>query len=276
MNVKVISITSNQEAIKSRIMALLQEYSDNLDNTNEFHLQEEFKTAMDNIFLNNNIITYIAEFARVCTNRDDKNNNIENDYNTCIRLWKNKHLTPFESINIDFLIEGVSRALLGQITRYRHCSFNVESQRYCNYKDKDLEFIMPDSIMKIGLTEIVDNIYKCNLDDYSNLIDKGIKPEDARFVLPMATPTRLRVVCNLREFLHIFRERSSNHAQQEIRDLMFHMSLEFLNALDKRSQDLVAFMLDSMKHNINQMLKDLNEHPEMTSEIITEYQKYNS
>ena len=151
MNVRLISITQDNNLIQKRIMDLLTEYSDNLDNTNEEMLKQQFNEAMNSIFSSNNIISYIANFARVCTNRDEIKTNIENDYNTCIKLWNNKHLTPLESINIDFIVEDVSRALLAQITRYRHTTFGVESQRYCNYKNKDIEYVLPEKLLTIKL-----------------------------------------------------------------------------------------------------------------------------
>ncbi|MGN0631467.1 MAG: FAD-dependent thymidylate synthase, partial [Ruminococcus sp.] len=40
------------------------------------------------------------------------------------------HESPIEHVSFTFGIEGVSRALLAQITRHRHASFSVQSQRY--------------------------------------------------------------------------------------------------------------------------------------------------
>ena len=46
------------------------------------------------------------------------------------RLASYGHMTPIEHASFTFAIEGVSRALLAQITRHRIASFNVQSQRY--------------------------------------------------------------------------------------------------------------------------------------------------
>jgi thymidylate synthase (FAD) len=58
---------------------------------------------------------------------------------------------------------------------------------------------------------------------YRLLRDLGIKKEDARFLLPNATATRLVMTANYREWLHIFRLRISPHAQWEIREVCVRM-----------------------------------------------------
>ena len=45
------------------------------------------------------------------------------------------HESPIEHSSFTFAIEGVSRTLLAQITRHRHASFSVQSQRYVKQND---------------------------------------------------------------------------------------------------------------------------------------------
>ena len=52
------------------------------------------------------------------------------------------HLSPIEHASFSFGIEGVSRALLAQITRHRIASFSVQSQRYVNQSAKKVNFLM--------------------------------------------------------------------------------------------------------------------------------------
>lgn len=54
---------------------------------------------------------------------------------------------------------------------------------------------------------------------YKNLLAAGVKPEDARYVLPNACMTTIRVSMNLRELQSFYRLRSDRHAQWEIRDV---------------------------------------------------------
>jgi len=196
-----------------------------------------------------NLTKYIAEFARVCYRRDEKESTADQDFNRCKQLWKDGHQTPFESINIDFLVEDVSRSLLAQITRYRHATFCVESQRYVNYKD-GIKFVYPDSFHGVL---IFDDIVTA----YCQAIGSGCKPEDARCILPNATPTRFRMVVNLREFFHIYQQRSDVHAQKEIKDLVALMFNKLYNMVDKNSQDLLLFIVCNTKISIKTLIKDI-------------------
>ncbi len=203
-----------------------------------------------------NICEYIAEFARVCTRRDEKPSTPEQDLNRCINLWKMEHGTPFESINIDFLVEDVSRSLLAQITRYRHSSFNVESQRYCKYVEP-IKFIIPEEAQnqKFSTNSVLKNME----DAYDIMIKCKVKPEDARCVLPNATPTRFRMVVNLREFFHIYKQRSNSHAQKEIYDLVELMFNKLYEEVDNNSQKLLTFMQKNVKVSIHKLIEEIED-----------------
>jgi thymidylate synthase (FAD) len=58
---------------------------------------------------------------------------------------------------------------------------------------------------------------------YRHLRQRGIKKEDARFLLPNATATKLIMTANYRELLHVFRLRISPHAQWEVRQVCVRM-----------------------------------------------------
>ena len=51
------------------------------------------------------------------------------------------HTSVLEHISFTFHITGVSRTLLAQLTRHRHASFSVRSQRYCN--EEDFQYVQP-------------------------------------------------------------------------------------------------------------------------------------
>ena len=64
------------------------------------------------------------------------------------KLTSMGHLSPIEHASFTFGIEGVSRALLAQITRHRIASFSVQSQRYvCKTQ---LEYVVPPSVKALG------------------------------------------------------------------------------------------------------------------------------
>lgn len=118
------------------------------------------------------------------------------------RLESMHHESPMEHISFTFGIEGVSRALLAQITRHRiGASFSVRSQRYCS--ENDFDYIIPESIKKHEKHCVR---YKALMAEIGNFYDKlvelGVPKEDARMVLPNACATRMIVTMNARELFH--------------------------------------------------------------------------
>ena len=158
-----------------------------------------------------------AEAASICYNSEPSEKIVKG----CI---KTGHESVIEHASFIFRIEGVSRALLAQLTRHRIASFSVESQRYVQYEDTP-EWIIPPSIMEKG--EYTVNGYKEYLDrifnDYREIVDSGIPAEDARMILPNAMPTNLIMTMNARELRHFLSLRMCNRAQWEIRAMADEM-----------------------------------------------------
>jgi thymidylate synthase (FAD) len=132
------------------------------------------------------------------------------------------HHSVLEHVSFSFYAEGVSRALLAQITRHRIASFSVQSQRYVKFKD-ELPFITPSSIAKNPLLSKYQDLLKNAARLYKELADTGIPAEDARYILPNAAPTNIFFSMNARELRHFFAVRCCNRAQWEIRDLAVKM-----------------------------------------------------
>ena len=147
-----------------------------------------------------------------------------NDQAKFIRKLKSVgHESPFEHVAFTFGIEGVSRSLLAQITRHRIASFSVQSQRYVDetYVNDTFDFVIPESIELLGVESVT--VFKEQMakmqEFYDFWRDKGVVPEDARFVLPNAASTKMVVTMNARELMHFFRLRCCRRAQWEIRAL---------------------------------------------------------
>ncbi len=121
-------------------------------------------------------------------------------------------------------IEGVSRALLAQITRHRLASFSVQSQRYVVAKDA-FNYIVPPSIAALGDEASAEFERQMAVMHgwYAEWLGRTGAAEDARFVLPNACETRMVVTMNARELLHFFELRCCNRAQWEIRTLAWAM-----------------------------------------------------
>ena len=134
------------------------------------------------------------------------------------------HTSTLEHINYTFAIEGVSRSLLAQITRHRHFSFSVQSQRYnkleTGSKSGGFDYITPDYMYADqGLLDEYIGMMQTIQTWYDDLRDMGLPAEDARFILPNATTCNMALTGNLRSFLEFYGKRSEKGAQWEIRDL---------------------------------------------------------
>lgn len=148
------------------------------------------------------------------------------------------HESPLEHCSFTFGVEGVSRALLAQLTRHRIASYSVKSQRYVD--ESNLNYIVPPEIQK---DEEAEKIYMETMQflqmRYTKLrdilkekhIQSGIDPkaaeklaiEDARFVLPNACETKLIMTMNVRSLYNFFNLRCCERAQWEIREMANQM-----------------------------------------------------
>ncbi len=121
-----------------------------------------------------------------------------------------------------------SRVTSHQLVRHRLASYSQESQRYAA-QDLD-EWYTPGSIWddEYWVEEFHKLAWRC-VSAYRAMVDKGIPKEDARYILPAAVPTRLVMTANFREWRHIIKIRTSNHAQREIRDIMGKVAAALCN-----------------------------------------------
>lgn len=145
--------------------------------------------------------------------------------NGCI---KSGHSSVLEHSQFTFAVEGVSRALTHQLVRHRHCSFSQQSQRYVNLENT-FDYVTPKALQDEGdlqgyFAECMQQAYE----SYTELINKGVKPEDARAVLPNACCTNMVITLNLRSLIHLCNERLCTRAQLEIRQLVQLMVKEVL------------------------------------------------
>lgn len=132
--------------------------------------------------------------------------------------YKNGHHSVLEFADFTFHIEGVSRALLAQLTRHRVASYAVRSQRWCS--EDNFGYVIPKSIEdNSSLAKKYIEFMDATQAFYSELQREGVPNEDARFVLPNACETVLELKMNGRELIHAMNERLCSRAQWEIREL---------------------------------------------------------
>jgi thymidylate synthase (FAD) len=129
------------------------------------------------------------------------------------------HTSTLEHASFTFAIEGVGRVTEIQLIRHRvGTSFSIQSGRYV--KRGNAKFTIPVSIQNDK--EILPK-YKKILKEvqslYNEMIDKGIKAEDARYLQPQSLQTKIVVTMNARALLHFLELRCCRRAQWEIQQL---------------------------------------------------------
>lgn len=173
----------------------------------------------------NDSVTLLANIARVCVNSLDKSyhelaKDRESNIKTVTNLYKKGHWSVFEHCQFTYLVT-CSRACSLQLARHRHISRTEMSQRYTKFKNG--AYILPPGIPE-GQKKAFELTLACIFADYNRYLTVGMKPEDARFVLPEATRTRMVITLNLRTLLELTEKRANNSgAQWEIRQLVRDM-----------------------------------------------------
>jgi len=148
-----------------------------------------------------------------------------------LNCYKSGHMSVFEHASVTFKASGISRSCSHQLVRHRIASFSQESQRYCKVDvDGHDWYVKPpsfdavesaDSLEVLGMDKD-EFFYACIREaeaNYRDALKVGIKPEDARYLLPEACKTNIVVTMNARELFHFLDLRQGNGAQWEIHEL---------------------------------------------------------
>jgi len=149
----------------------------------------------------------------------------------CIR---ENHWSIFEQADMTVEI-NTTRGIAAQILRHRSFTFQEFSQRYADTKLLDKP-IIPDlrrqdtknrqnsiddlgDYKKLQLQTLIHNHFNQSQELYDSLLEQGIAKECARFVLPLATPTRIYMKGSVRSWIHYLQLRSTIGTQKEHRDI---------------------------------------------------------
>jgi thymidylate synthase (FAD) len=145
---------------------------------------------------------------------------------------KNKHWSVFETATMTVELE-TTRAVAAQILRHRSFTFQEFSQRYAvldtdpepqrarRQDDKNRQAShddLPDDVVDWWRRE-QDKLYDASSELYVRALEKGIARECARFVLPLATPTKMYMTGNVRDWIHYIELRTGNGTQREHAEL---------------------------------------------------------
>lgn len=182
-------------------------------------------------FITPNAEVLIGKYAGECYNAN-------RDEAACIRRAKkckaDGHLATMRFAHAVFHVSGISRICSHQFVRSKHLDFLQQSQRYVNQKDVEFTYIRDNDAAN---TQLYHHYQQC-LDKYNQLIEQGVKKEDARLVLPEASHTSLYVVGNLQAWKDFIKLRADKHAQQEIREVAKQIN----NLLNKECPNLFDWM----------------------------------
>ena len=173
----------------------------------------------------------MAYIARVSNPKNQDNDDFSKLIGYCI---KNEHWSVFEQAYMTLQIE-TTRGIAAQILRHRSFTFQEFSQRYADSRELG-EIPIPklrrqdnknrqNSISDLS-EELINKFNKkikyqftLNKQLYEEMLEAGIAKECARFVLPLATPTRIYMTGSCRSWIHYINLRTGNGTQKEHMDI---------------------------------------------------------
>lgn len=155
---------------------------------------------------------------------------------------KTGHMSVYEHAYFTFHVSGISRACLAQLSRHRHISLSVRSQRYCD--ESTAGAIIPNSLSE-EQEQILMQTYSEEFDKYQVLRAAGMAKEDARMVLPNGCETELYLSANARALIEASHLRLCTRAQDEIRVMFNKMKQE----VEQVSPEIAKMMVPQCEVN---------------------------
>ena len=173
----------------------------------------------------------MAYIARVSNPSNQSNDNFAGLLRYCI---KHQHWSVFEQSSMTLEIE-TTRGLAAQILRHRSFTFQEFSQRYADSnllgeielpelrrqdtknRQNSIDDLDPAVVEK--LEKQMNTLFSSSLALYNQMLESGVAKECARFVLPLATPTRLYMTGSCRSWVHYINLRSAHGTQKEHMDI---------------------------------------------------------
>ena len=174
----------------------------------------------------------MAYIARVSNPANQDNENYAKLLAYCI---KHNHWSVFEQSSMTLEIE-TNRGIAAQILRHRSFTFQEFSQRYADTNLLTENIPIPDlrkqdtknrqnstddlgDYVKLKFQTEIAELFTHSNNLYKRLLEAGVAKECARFVLPLATPTRIYMTGSCRSWIHYITLRSANGTQKEHMDI---------------------------------------------------------
>ena len=170
--------------------------------------------------------------ARVSNPNNQDNPKVAGLLKYCI---KHNHWSVFEQAHMTVEIE-TTRGLAAQILRHRSFTYQEFSQRYADSsllgntiplpalrrqdeKNRQNSIDDIDPLMQQDFEIKMQRHFVDGMKLYKEMLDAGIAKECARFVLPLATPTKLYMTGSIRSWIHYIDLRSAHGTQKEHMDI---------------------------------------------------------
>ena len=170
--------------------------------------------------------------ARVSNPQNQENPNVAGLLKYCIT---HNHWSVFEQAHMTLEIE-TTRGIAAQILRHRSFTYQEFSQRYADVNWLESGIPVPDlrsqdtknrqnsiddipTDTKKDLQAYISRHFAEAMDLYNELLRQGVAKECARFVLPLATPTKIYMTGSVRSWIHYIELRTANGTQKEHMDI---------------------------------------------------------
>ena len=174
----------------------------------------------------------MAYVARVSNPNNQENPNYAKLLGYCI---KHGHYSVFEQAHMTLEIE-TTRGLAAQLLRHRSFTYQEFSQRYASTNLLSDQIELPelrrqdtknrqnsiddlDPVIVERLNRQMVTLFSSASALYNQMLDAGVAKECARFVLPLACPTRLYMTGSVRSWYHYIDLRTANGTQKEHMDI---------------------------------------------------------
>lgn len=167
--------------------------------------------------MNVKLVTYTPEIVISDMAKNCYANNTDKDLTRSL-VHSHKHLAVLRFAFAVIQVDGISIACQNQVVRSKHLDFLVESKRYVSAERGNFEFIYPENIDD-KTKEAMEIYWEDSLVLYNAMIERGVKKEDARAILPMNTSTKMGIAGNLQSWIDAIRLRVDTKAQLEIRTM---------------------------------------------------------
>ena len=173
----------------------------------------------------------MAYIARVSNPKNQDNENFSGLLRYCI---KHQHWSVFEQSSMTLEIE-TTRGIAAQILRHRSFTYQEFSQRYADSnllgeielpelrrqddknRQNSIDDLEPEVVEKFNRQ--MNTLFSSAFGLYNQMLQAGVAKECARFVLPLATPTKIYMTGSCRSWIHYINLRSAHGTQKEHMDI---------------------------------------------------------